>query len=41
LYEVNAWGYEAHFADGEEPYLEKGVYKVAPRHYLAKFVLHF
>lgn len=39
-YSSNAWGYEAHFANGDPVYIEKGLYPVAPRHYLVKFVLH-
>jgi iron complex outermembrane receptor protein len=40
-YSSNAWGYEAHFANGDPTYVEKGLYPVAPRHYLVKFVLQF
>ena len=40
-YSCNAWGYEAHFANGDETYIEKGLYPVAPRNYLAKFTFRF
>jgi iron complex outermembrane receptor protein len=40
-YACNAWGYEAHFANGDPTYVEKGLYVVAPKNYLAKFVLKF
>lgn len=40
-YSCNAWGYEAHFANGDETYIEKGLYPVAPRNYLAKFAFRF
>jgi len=40
-YACNAWGYEAHFANGDPTYTEKGLYVVAPRNYLAKFTLKF
>lgn len=40
-YACNAWGYEAHFANGDPTYSEKGLYVVAPRNYLAKFTLKF
>jgi len=40
-YACNAWGYEAHFANGEPTYVEKGLYVVAPRNYLAKFTVRF
>lgn len=40
-YACNAWGYEAHFANGDPTYVEKGLYVVAPRNYLAKFALRF
>ena len=40
-YSCNAWGYEAHFANGDATYIEKGLYPVAPRNYLAKFTLRF
>jgi len=40
-YACNAWGYEAHFANGDPTYTEKGLYVVAPRNYLAKFTVKF
>jgi len=40
-YSCNAWGYEAHFENGDPTYTEKGLYPVAPRNYLAKFTLRF
>lgn len=40
-YACNAWGYEAHFANGDPNYVEKGLYVVAPRNYLAKFTVKF
>ncbi|HKL93650.1 MAG TPA: TonB-dependent receptor [Bacteroidales bacterium] len=40
-YSSNAWGYEARFEDGSPAYIEKGIYPVAPRHYLAKFAFRF
>jgi len=40
-YICNAWGYEAHFANGDATYTEKGVYPVAPRNYLAKLTVRF
>jgi len=40
-YICNAWGYEAHFANGDATYIEKGVYPVAPRNYQVKFSLRF
>jgi len=40
-YACNAWGYEAHFANGGPTYTEKGLYVVAPRNYLAKFTVKF
>jgi len=40
-YSCNAWGYEAHFENGDATYFEKGLYPVAPRNYLAKFTLRF
>lgn len=40
-YSCNAWGYEAHFANGDATYIEKGLYPVAPRNFLTKFTLRF
>lgn len=40
-YVCNAWGYEAHFANEDPTYVEKGLYVVAPQNYLAKFTLKF
>lgn len=40
-YACNAWGYEAHFANGDPVYIEKGLYPVAPRNYLCKFTFSF
>ncbi len=40
-YACNAWGYEAHFENGDPVYTEKGLYVVAPSNYLAKFTLRF
>ncbi|HET9571956.1 MAG TPA: TonB-dependent receptor [Bacteroidales bacterium] len=40
-YANNAWGYEAHFANGDPTYTEKGLYVVAPQNYLAKFTVKF
>ena len=40
-YACNAWGYEAHFANGDPTYVEKGLYVVAPQYYLAKFTVKF
>lgn len=40
-YICNAWGYEAHFANGDDTYIEKGVYPVAPRNYQVKLTLRF
>jgi len=40
-YFCNAWGGEYHFTNGEPAITEKGLYVVAPRNYLAKFVLQF
>jgi len=41
VYSCNAWGYEAHFANGDETYTEMGLYPVAPRNYSAKFTVLF
>jgi iron complex outermembrane receptor protein len=38
-YACNAWGYEAHFANGDPIYTEKGLYVTAPRNFLAKFTV--
>lgn len=40
-YACNAWGYEARFENGDDAYVQKGLYVVAPRNYLAKFTLKF
>jgi len=40
-YACNAWGYEAHFENGDPTFTEKGLYVVAPRNYLAKFTVKF
>ncbi len=40
LYSCNGWAYEARFANGDAPYIEKGLYPVAPRNFLIKFAVH-
>ena len=40
-YSCNGWGYEAHFANGDPTYTEKGLYPVAPINYLTKFTVRF
>jgi iron complex outermembrane recepter protein len=40
-YACNAWGYEAHFKNGDPTYVEKGLYVAAPRNYSAKFAVKF
>jgi len=40
-YICNAWGYEAHFANGDATYTEEGLYPVAPRNYLTKLTIRF
>jgi len=38
-YSSNAWGWEAHFRNGDPTITDKGLYPVAPANYLIKFAV--
>ncbi len=38
-YSSNAWGWEAHFRNGDQTITDKGLYPVAPANYLIKFAV--